>query len=38
MKNFDPVSFTRDKWSDVNHTKNKPASCSKAHSFCNFDY
>lgn len=36
MKNYDPVSFTRDKWMDNKHTKNKPHSCNKAHTFCNF--
>ena len=38
MKNFDPVGYNRAKWADPKRTKNNPASCTKAHSFCNFGY
>ena len=38
MKNFDPIGYTREKWSDPKHTKNRPVSCHKDHSFCNLDY
>ena len=38
MKNFDPVGYNRNKWSDHKNTKNNPPSCTKAHSFCNFEY
>lgn len=38
MKNFDPVGYTRDRWADPKQTKNKPVSCQKSHTFCNFEY
>lgn len=38
MKNFDPIGFTRSKWYDPLHIKNRPYSCDKSHSFCNIEY
>lgn len=38
MKGYDPITFTRNKWYDPKHTKNRPHTCEKSHSFCNFDY
>jgi hypothetical protein len=37
MKNFDPVTFNREKWSDKKNTKNHhPLACENQHQFCNF--
>lgn len=38
MRNFDPVGYTRQKWSDPKRIKNKPHSCEKSHTFCHIEY